>query len=173
MTKIIICKRCKRERKHCAKGLCASCYTRVKQLSQGDDWLKHHAEAERKRRERLGDEYRKRERERNKSPKRMAWKKQYYESKNGKQANRKGSKRDRRIHPQRNRARQAIRAKWRFGKIPHARELKCDHCNKQAQEYHHHKGHEEEFKLDVIPLCKPCHVKADHLHITASSLKFS
>ncbi len=35
--------------------------------------------------------------------------------------------------------------------------LKCSWCEKQASHYHHHKGYDEIYKLDVIPLCVSCH----------------
>lgn len=156
MVKIIICVRCKRERKHYARGLCASCYTL--QYRQTLEAKARHAATEKRRRERLGDEYRRRERERNKTPRRIAWKEKYTQSQQGKEANRRGSRNNRRQYPQRNRARQAVRHEVKMGRMPKAIELPCNHCEDQATQYHHHKGYAEEFKLDVIPLCRDCHL---------------
>ena len=47
----------------------------------------------------------------------------------------------------------------RTGKIPRANTQKCKLCGKQAREYHHHKGYSGQYKLDVIPICRACHVK--------------
>lgn len=59
------------------------------------------------------------------------------------------------------RSRQAIRRAINSGKIPSARTLKCTHCDKQADGYHHHLGYERKHWLDVIPLCDLCHKKAE------------
>lgn len=34
---------------------------------------------------------------------------------------------------------------------------KCTICGENAKEYHHHKGYEKKYWLDVIPLCSKCH----------------
>lgn len=60
-------------------------------------------------------------------------------------------------------ARYAIKRAIIEGRIPPAKTLKCDHCQGQAKEYHHHRGYTAEFHLDVIPLCVGCHKKADRL----------
>lgn len=104
---MIVCSRCRKNRKHHSKGLCRSCYgaertkdIRVHCLTCGRDnmpyagknicrscsviksrkkdhenWKKKHAKVEKERRKRLGDVYRERDRERNKSPKRILQKK--------------------------------------------------------------------------------------------------
>lgn len=59
------------------------------------------------------------------------------------------------------RARSCVRHMVYTGKIPAARELACAKCNNKANEYHHHKGYERPHHVDVIPLCRPCHRKAD------------
>ena len=40
-----------------------------------------------------------------------------------------------------------------------AKTLPCRDCGKSAQEYHHHLGYKKPHWLDVIPLCKSCHVQ--------------
>jgi len=53
-------------------------------------------------------------------------------------------------------ARCEVRSQWRKGAIPKPADCICIDCNAQAQEYHH-----EDYSkpLDVIPLCKLCHIK--------------
>lgn len=67
-----------------------------------------------------------------------------------------------RRHPDRQRARQAVNRLVRSGRWQRASDKVCEHCGRQAQEYHHHKGYAKEHRLDVIPLCEPCHKMADH-----------
>lgn len=47
------------------------------------------------------------------------------------------------------------------GVLPRARTLKCKVCSNAADSYHHHKGYEPEFQLDVVPLCRKCHHEAE------------
>lgn len=47
------------------------------------------------------------------------------------------------------------------GQMSPAKNLLCVHCGKSARHYHHHNGYDEVHKLDVIPLCIPCHRRAD------------
>jgi len=74
----------------------------------------------------------------------------------GREAVRRGNRvrylRDREKHL----ARSKVKVYVDRGKIPKATDCKCADCNVQAQEYHH-----EDYSkaLDVIPLCKPCHIK--------------
>lgn len=53
-------------------------------------------------------------------------------------------------------ARSTVKAYANKGKIPKATDCKCTDCGIQAEEYHH-----EDYSkpLDVIPLCKPCHLQ--------------
>jgi hypothetical protein len=48
------------------------------------------------------------------------------------------------------------------GRMPPVHTLKCSNCGVKALVYHHHKGYEKEFWLDVIPLCGTCH-KESHI----------
>ena len=50
----------------------------------------------------------------------------------------------------------AVKAAIKQGKLTKVTECTCSHCDKPAQEYHHH---DYTKPLDVIPLCKPCHLK--------------
>lgn len=57
--------------------------------------------------------------------------------------------------------RNAVHHRVENGVMPPASDLACTHCGKQAEQYHHHKGYAFENRLDVIPLCIPCHRIAD------------
>jgi len=71
------------------------------------------------------------------------------------------NKRYRDRYPVRTAARNAMRVALARGKMASARTKKCLHCDQMAESYHHHKGYELEFQLDVIPLCWPCHRLAE------------
>jgi hypothetical protein len=61
-------------------------------------------------------------------------------------------------NPQKIKARRAVSNSIRDGKLPRVSTLFCSICNeKQATQYHHHKGYEEKYWLDVIPVCSQCH----------------
>lgn len=64
-------------------------------------------------------------------------------------------------HPERVKARNEVKRQAKLGCIPRACDLPCQHCGGVSHGYHHHKGYSLEFALDVIPLCLPCHRKAD------------
>lgn len=53
------------------------------------------------------------------------------------------------------RAREVVRKAVSRGKIPRAKNLKCDwpSCDKNADEYHHYNGYEKEHWFDIQPLC--------------------
>lgn len=53
------------------------------------------------------------------------------------------------------RARGAVHNATQRGQLPRVTTLLCIKCSKPAQAYHHHNGYEH--KLDVIPVCLPCH----------------
>lgn len=52
------------------------------------------------------------------------------------------------------------------GILPRAKTLMCADCGNPADEYHHHAGYEEEHWLDVVPLCRECHLARHHPQIT-------
>lgn len=72
------------------------------------------------------------------------------------------AKRDRMKHPEKAKARNAVAAAVRFGRMPRVASLKCFRCENQARHYHHHKGYAEEHWLDVVPVCGPCHLVLDN-----------
>lgn len=69
------------------------------------------------------------------------------------QVHRRGYKRK----PERWKAVAAVNYAVKTGKLPKQDTLPCVHCNRTAQQYHHHKGYEREHWLDVVPVCRKCH----------------
>lgn len=84
--------------------------------------------------------------------------KKYRETEQGKNANRICSRKFRIRHPNRIQATIAANKAVRAGKLPRPDVLICILCWGQAKEYHHPK-YDEEYWLEVIPVCKKCHVK--------------
>ena len=66
-------------------------------------------------------------------------------------------KRYRIVHPERYGAHMAVHYAIKVGKLAKATTLKCIYCLKQARQYHHHNGYENEHRLDVVPVCLECH----------------
>lgn len=54
-------------------------------------------------------------------------------------------------------ARSAVSGATRYGRLPRASTMTCSLCGTSAQEYHHHRGYEQEHWLDVEPVCIRCH----------------
>lgn len=73
--RIIVCANCDKETEHYGKGLCKKCYLIIYRNSAR--YKKRHAEQERKRRERLADRYQEQEVARNKTEKRILWRRRY------------------------------------------------------------------------------------------------
>jgi hypothetical protein len=66
----------------------------------------------------------------------------------------------RKKHPLQYRANVAVSKAVKRGDL--VRPNLCSQCGKRCKpQAHHHKGYAEEFWLDVIWLCRPCHVLAD------------
>ncbi len=59
-------------------------------------------------------------------------------------------------HPERIKARRAIYTEIESGRIPKANTLQCHYCGENAQQYHHYRGYEEQYKLVVVPSCTKC-----------------
>lgn len=55
-------------------------------------------------------------------------------------------------------AHSAVSSAVRTGKLPSAKSLACAECGKPAHDFHHHRGYAQEHYLDVVPLCRQCHV---------------
>lgn len=59
-------------------------------------------------------------------------------------------------------ARSFMRSAISRGLLPQISTCTCVDCGAQAAEYHHHVGYEEAHWLDVIPLCRECHLARHH-----------
>ena len=64
-------------------------------------------------------------------------------------------------------ARNAVRYAVKRGALEPVQSRQCVDCAEGAQQYHHHMGYKNEYKLDVIPLCKACH-RRRHGRVTVS-----
>ena len=62
-------------------------------------------------------------------------------------------------HPEVYAAHIAITTAVGANKMEPASSLRCSRCDSMASDYHHHKGYDEQHRLDVVPLCKNCHGK--------------
>lgn len=67
----------------------------------------------------------------------------------------------RKKYPLKARARSYVKGLVFLKKIPRASDLACVQCGNPAREYHHHKGYEKEFKADVVPVCRQCHISLE------------
>ena len=94
------------------------------------------------------------------SEKGKAAQKRYKQSQKGKANHRKTNIRYYNLHPERVRARDAVKMAIRNGRLPRPNNFQCS-CSEQAEQYHHHKGYAQEHRLDVIPICKKCHIIID------------
>jgi len=80
----------------------------------------------------------------------------YYASVKGKIARSNSNRRYRKSHPVKKQARKAVFHAVRNGTLPQARSMICS-CGKTALQYHH-PSYEPEHWLDVIPVCRKCHI---------------
>ena len=62
-------------------------------------------------------------------------------------------------HPNQYKARNALRVAILTGKLPKVNTIICHFCSTKAADYHHHKGYEPKYWLDVVPVCKKHHEK--------------
>lgn len=85
--------------------------------------------------------------------------KHYRQSEKGKATKKHCDKHFRDCHPNQRKAVSAVNHAIRDGKLPRPDSLLCHYCPKPAQEYHHWHGYEPKHWLDVVPVCKYCHVK--------------
>lgn len=67
-------------------------------------------------------------------------------------------------------ARAYLRVHYMIGKgrMPRASECLCARCGLQAKEYHHYNGYEGEAALQVVALCKNCHLAYDKIQKCAA-----
>ncbi len=68
-------------------------------------------------------------------------------------------KRRRERQPDKIKARKAVQHEVRAGRFPRADTMVCEHCGEAlAAHWHHHNGYGFEHRLDVIAVCKECHI---------------
>lgn len=66
-------------------------------------------------------------------------------------------------HSERVAARRAVQWRARAGILPLPNTVVCEVCNEAlACEWHHHNGYSPEHRLDVIAICKECHIRAHY-----------
>lgn len=73
------------------------------------------------------------------------------------------SKKYRSRNPEKMAARSAVHYAARIGALPQISDCVCTKCGSQAEDYHHwsYEGHHQ---LDVIPMCKTCHIKIHRMN---------
>jgi hypothetical protein len=74
---------------------------------------------------------------------------------------RKVQKNNRDKYPNRRKARGKVNTEVQSERLPKVNTQECKCCNNIAIGYHHYLGYEREHWLDIIPLCRDCHIKAD------------
>lgn len=84
------------------------------------------------------------------------YQKNYRKTKQGRKSIRKGRQRYYQKNKNKFRARSAVSYAVLRGRLPHISTQIC-RCGKEAKNYHHHRGYEREFWIDVIPICQQCH----------------
>ena len=82
--------------------------------------------------------------------------KRYASSEKGRATNNKAQRTQRKRHPKKVAARQAVATAVKEGKIDPAISFFCKVCNRPAQHYHH-SSYEKENQLNVEILCSSCH----------------
>lgn len=82
----------------------------------------------------------------------------YLNTKKGKTTNALYAKHYRLQHPEYCQAHNAVRQAIVDGKLESLAKLRCLYCPNPAKHYHHHKGYKPEYQLEVIPICKGCHI---------------
>lgn len=83
----------------------------------------------------------------------------YRKTEKGKANLQKGIKRFNTRHPNSVKAQNAVNNAIAVGKIPHIKTRRCYFCYEPAEQYHHYKGYAPKFWLDIIPVCRECHMK--------------
>ena len=104
-----------------------------------------------------------------KSPQSKAYHQRYRNTDECRATQRIAQRNYRRKYRDRAKATRVLRYQIEKGLIPPASNFLCLRCERQAQDYHHHLGYAPEHRLDVVPLCKPCH---RHIHLV-KQLSFS
>ena len=86
------------------------------------------------------------------------YQKRYRQSEKGKAVQRKGDKNFNVRHPNQRKAKHAVNHAIHAGKLCGPTTLACYYCPKPAEHYHHWRGYDKKYWLDVVPVCKKCHV---------------
>lgn len=107
-------------------------------------------------RERNVDHVRQYERGRNKLPHRAEARRKYSKTDAGKESKAKRNARYRDRHPERIKARTAVRGAIRDGRL--IRPSACECCGEPCAPHAHHWSYKEDNWLDVEWLCVPCHI---------------
>ena len=81
----------------------------------------------------------------------------YRQTKSGQVACRRADRNNRTRHPEKMSAGSAVAYAVMSGRLPRTSSCACADCGKQA-EHHHHESYEKEHWLDVVPLCRRCHM---------------
>ena len=85
----------------------------------------------------------------------------YRKTLEGKAAQRRADVVRRGRHPLQMRARNAVNHEVLMSRLLRPDALVCAYCTEPAVEYHHHNGYAPEHSLDVVAVCRPCHLKQD------------
>ncbi len=85
--------------------------------------------------------------------------KQYLQTEQGKATQRLGQGRYNKRHPEKIKAYNAINNAINSGKLPRPDTLQCHYGSHPAQQYHHWKGYEPQYWLDVVPACRLCDIQ--------------
>lgn len=92
---------------------------------------------------------------------RAAYQRRYCQTAKGKAVAAAGAVRYRQRHPERINAGTAILHAIASGRIPRPQSLPCSGgCGEQAKLYHHDNGYEPSDWLDVVAVCRECHLAA-------------
>jgi len=60
-------------------------------------------------------------------------------------------------NPDKTKAHNATNNAIAAGQLAPASDFECQHCDQQAQEYHHYEGYAPVHWFDIIALCRACH----------------
>ena len=166
------CKSCRKAYKQSEKGKAAA--KRYQQSEKGQAAQKHYHQSEKggatKKRydqSKKGRVCNKRHQKKYRQTKKYkVARRRYANSKQGKLKKRLRGKKYKVTFPEQIKAQTAVNHAIRAGKLPRPDTLQCS-CGEQAKQYHHHKGYEPKFWLDVIPVCMKCHSKFPNLIASA------
>lgn len=90
----------------------------------------------------------------------IKYNKEYCKTVAGRQAHSNSEKQWKENNPEKYKAKYSVNNAILAGKLQPVKTKRCAHCGKQAQSYHHHSYHPENW-LHVTPLCNLCHKQAD------------